>query len=124
MGLYEDIQTGIKEAFEGDLKDAVRIIQYIEMISTYDPDTMENVLTPNPKDVIAVKIEDTEGENLDNPSLNDSAKFLIMDEDRINSNIIFIIGIKIIDGNNSYKIKGIDLDPAGCSWELECRRWG
>jgi len=126
MGLYDDLQRDIIKAFNTDLLDATRTIQYVEITSNYDPITMENVLTETPIDVRAVKVKDKEGENMDNPSLSNSAKFLIMDEDRIKSNLSFEIGIKVVDINENpgeYKIEGIDTDPAHASWELDCRRW-
>lgn len=122
--MYEDIQIDIRQAFNTDLLDATRTIKYVEMTSIYDEDTMENTITSNSTDVLAVKLKDQEGENLDKPSLNNTANFLIMDQDRIDSGLVFEIGVQIIDGTDTYKIEGINSDPLNASWELECRRWG
>ena len=125
MGLKEDIEKDILNVFETDLADAVRVIQiYTVSSSTYDEDTMKNTQTEVSNDVIATKVEDKKGENIDDPSFSNTANFLIMDANRVLANIDFELEMKVVDGNDKYKIKGITQDPAKVSWNLLCRVWG
>lgn len=125
MGLYSDLQNDIIEAFNNDLLDATRTIQ-VKVITgeTYDEITMKNVPVSISKDVRAVKLDDEEDEIIDSSSNLNMSKFLIMDYDKITSGIEFELEQEIIDGNDSYKIKGISQDPAKASWILTCRIWG
>jgi len=124
MGLYEDLNEDILEAFDTDLLDATRIIQYATETSIYDPDKMINVLKEIKIDVRAVKIKSELEEQIDEPSFINKVSFLVMDYDRVKAGIDFEIGIKIIDDKDQYKIEYLDQDPAKASTILKCRRWG
>lgn len=124
MGLYDDLQTDILNAFETDLLDATRTVQVYTTSSVYDINTLQNTNTETEIDVRAVKISDFAGENVDDPSMMDFAEFLVMDADRITANVTFIIDMKLQDGSDQYKITGMNVDPAGASTTLVCRRFG
>ena len=121
MGIRDDIQIELANAFDTDLADATRIIQFISTVDIYNEDTMTNSSIETNIDVRAVKLIDKEGENLDKPSLSNSVKFLVL------SNEIglatYTIGTKIIDGSDQYKIEGNSKDPVEATFEFTCRRW-
>ena len=121
MGIRDDIQIELANAFDTDLADATRIIQFISTVDIYNEDTMTNSSIETNIDVRAVKLIDEEGENLDKPSLSNSVKFLVL------SNEIglatYTIGTKIIDGSDQYKIEGNSKDPVEATFEFTCRRW-
>jgi len=121
MGLYNDIQTDLSSAFEGDLLDATRTVQFVTYTNVYNDTTMQNTLTESSTDVRAVKISSYEGENIDEPTKNDSVKYLVIDSDR--NGVGFELDMKIVDGSDNYKVTGISTDPAGASWTISGRRW-
>ncbi len=124
MGLYSEIQYDLTQAFENDLLDAVRTITvYTVSGEVYDDITMKNVITYSPDDVRAVKVKDVIGENIDSSTSSNIAEFIIIDADKISSGVIFELEKKITDGTNTYKIEGIEQDPAEASWVLTCRIW-
>lgn len=122
MGLYQDLQDEVIAAFNTDLADATRTINVIQYVETYDEDTMTNTRTPTAIPVRVVKLINKEGEILDDPTLKDIAKFLVMDSE-ING-AEFYIGMSIVDDSYQYKLEGYSTDPANASWELVCRRLG
>ena len=122
MGLLEDIQTDVAKAFDTDLADAVRIVQFATSESTYDEDTMTNSVIETLVDVRVVKVTDKEGENIDDVSLNNTANFLALSNEM--GNATYSIGTKIIYGTEQYKIEGRNTDQAKATYEFLCRRFG
>lgn len=124
MGLYDDLQKDVLEAFDGDLFDATRTVQVYTSSSVYDFNTLKNSVTEVATDIRVVKVVDRVGENPDDPTLTDYAEYILMDADRITANITIQVEMKLKDGDDQYKITGIDLDPTGSAWTLMCRRFG
>ena len=123
MGLYADLQKDVIKAFETDLLDATRIIQSVTMVSTYDETTMTNEVVESVLDVRAVKINSEDSEKQDAAGIEHYSEYLIMDQDRLESGVIFKKDEMIRDNGLDYKISTIDIDPAGASYTLSCRGW-
>jgi len=122
MGLYEDVQNSLGKAFDSDLLDAVRIIQFVVVTDSYDDGTMVNTITETITDVRAVVSSDFEGERIDDATLNNNIKILVIDSDR--NNVDFEVDMIIKDEGSTYKLKAFNPDPAKASWTIYARRLG
>jgi len=122
VGLYEELQNDIGEAFDTDLADAVRNIDFITVVDVYDPVTMETTQTQTTVTVRGVVESDFEGERIDEATLNNNIKILVMDRDK--DTLEFYVDMIIKDGTESYKLKAFNSDPAKASWTVYARRLG
>lgn len=122
MGLYEDVNRDLSDAFNTDLLDAVRIIQFIVVTDSYDDETMINTTTETPTDVRAVVSSDFEGERIDEAPLTNSIKILVIDSDR--NSVEFKVDMIIKDNTATYKLRAFNPDPAKASWTIYARRLG
>ncbi len=122
MGLYEDLQNDIGEAFDGDLIDAVRTLQFITVANTYDYDNMISTQVETEVDVRAVVESDFESERVDEATSWNNFKILVLDSDR--NGVIFKEGMIVKDDDTRYKIRAKDQDPAKATWTIYARRLG
>lgn len=121
MGMYEDIQTDIKEALNSDLLDAYKTFNITDLVSsTYTPE--DGVLTKieDSQDCKCVVLKDLEGDDLDNPESVSGMTFLVMDSDKP---FDFKNGQKILYDSEYYKLKGKKTDPIRATWTLSCVAW-
>lgn len=122
MGLYEELQKDIGDAFNSDLADATRILQFITIEDTYDADTMTSSQVETSVDVRAVVESDFESERVDEASRWNHFKLLVLDSDR--NGVIFETDMVVKDGTDRYKIRSTDQDPAKATWTIYARRLG
>lgn len=125
MGLYDDLNNDIAEAFNSDLSDAMQTMIYIEPQSLYDPATGAVVNTPiehETRGVISPYIE-AKGMNGNGSSTTSSEGSNIAIESTIiilDSEISMkpIVSNMINVGSKVYKIITVETDPAGASHTL------
>lgn len=122
MGLYDDLQTDIGNAFDTDLLDAVRDITFITITDIYDDVTMISTQTEVPVIVRGVVTSDFEGERIDVSTLNNNIKILVMDSDK--GTLDFYVDMIIEDLGSQYKLRAFNTDPAKASWTIYARRLG
>lgn len=122
MGLYSTIQSKLGAAVEGPLADAFRIVQFIVVTNVYDGINMINTTTETATDILCSVQSEFEGDQIDETTLMNSVKIIILDSER--NSVTFAIDMKIQDGTNTYIIKGFNTDPAGASWTVYARRLG
>ena len=122
MGIRDDIQTELANAFDTDLLDAVKIIQFVSVSNSYDEDTMINTVVETSTDVRGVVEYEYEGEKVDQPTLLNNFKILILANET--NGVIFEVDMKIINGTDTYMIKGFNQDPAIATWIIYARRLG
>jgi len=122
MGLYSDLQNDIKLAFDTDLADAVRDIEFVSVADSYDSVTMVSTQVETISTIRGVVTSDFEGERVDEDTLNNNIKILVMDSDRGTTE--FFVDMIIVDKNESYKLKAFNSDPARASWTIYARRLG
>ena len=120
MGIYSELQEKISNAFDTSLLDATRNVQFINYTSVYDTVTMENALTEISSTLRCVRLRINQGDILDEASFKDTARYLILDQDR--DGFEFILEQKVVDGTDEFKIKEIKSDPVGASWTVDCRK--
>jgi len=120
MGLYDDIQNDIAEAFNDDLSDTVKSVTISKTIVTgYDAAAGEQVSTTQSYETRGIIIQDEESKGSDETMVEGIVNLLILDSEKsIDS---FKIGMDIIIDNNIYEIKGLKPDPAGATHTLRCR---
>ena len=122
MGLYDDIQNDLQEAFDDDLEDATRIVKFITITNVYDPVAMTTVQTEVSVDVRVVVESDFESERVDEPTRWNNYKLIILDSDR--NGVVFETDMIIEDDTDRYIIRSTDQDPAKASWTIYARRLG
>ena len=122
MGLYDDLQKDIGAAFDGDLFDATRYIDFITIVDTYDYDTMVSTQTETPVSVRAVITSDFDSERVDEASRWNNFKILVLDSDK--GTLEFAEDMIVQDGTDRYKIRSWEPDPVGATWTLYARRLG
>lgn len=126
MGIYQDVQTDMREAMDGDLSDAVAVLVVAEEVTstTYDPtagvgdaavDSVPNVYTMD-----CIIMEDHE-ENKDlKDTSTDFVELLILDSDKTIP--VFKPGMKATVRDTDYEIGKVDIDPVGATHTLKCRK--
>lgn len=125
MGLYNDLQTDLAEAFDDDLADATTLLTIVafEENPTYDPVT--GTVTPSETtytDVRAVPYHDVEGEIMDEHGNKFDTKFLILDSEK--KVTAFVLGMKVTYNTDTFRVDGIDTDAAQATHSVFCRKWG
>lgn len=121
MGLAEDIQNDLLEAFNGDLSDAYKMFT-VEKItsSTYDPNTGQTINAVETGSAKGVILKDKSGSVLDEEESISDLRLLILDVDKP---FDFELEQKIIYNSTEYKIIGIIKDPVIATWTLDCIFW-
>lgn len=123
MGIYDEIQTELSEAFDSteELNDAVITFTVTQFgTSTYNPTTGVNTRTENTQSCRGVEILNLTGEHIDEPTISDGIKLLVLDSEKP---FAFDIGMKVVTSNGEFKISAISPDPAYSTWTLSCRKW-
>lgn len=122
MGLYQELQNDLTEAFNTDLSDAVKSFLFTEnATSTYDPITGTNSTTETSTPIRGIPLDHNTGEIVDKPTRTDALEILVLDVD---ATITFNLDQKITFENQDFILKGITPDPAKASWTLFARRLG
>lgn len=119
MGLSNDIYQSVSEAFNGDLKDAVRTITLRKPGETFDPltNSVSYVnLDYNTRGVIG----EFELEEINNSSVmpNDVRAIILQNELTETPEIDDLL----ISNLGTFKIVKVMQDPANVIWGLQCRK--
>ena len=122
MGINETIQNAINKASFGELEDAFRTVQFISVVSVYDNISMVNVNTEVSTDVWCSVQSEFEGERIDEATLNNNVRIIILDNQR--NGVEFSVDMIVKDGTNQYVIKSFNTDPAIVAWTVYARRLG
>lgn len=121
MGLYDDLQKDLKNAFETDLEDAYILFQITKVVtSVYDPNTGLVTNTDDAKDCYAINVRNEDGDILDMPESVSGLIFLVLDSDKP---FVFANNQKITFEGSDYRITGVRTDPVKAAWELHCIAW-
>ena len=121
MGLYDDINDGIKKAFDTDLADAVKAFQYRAIvIPDYDP------AIGRPDKVIT--IYDSRGvfdgytkTELEDESILPTDVKLIVLQSELLPPVQIDDQVQRLDTSKTFEIKGFGKDPADVSWVIQLR---
>jgi len=119
MGIYADIQADVKEAMLDDLADAVAVLTVTEANPVYDPDTGEATDTPIVYTMDCIIVDDKSGEDIEDSTTTDYMTVLVLDSDKTTD---LNTGIYISVRGKDYEVSGYELDPAGATHTLKCRR--
>lgn len=123
MGLYDDIQTDIQDAFDTDLNDAYKDFTVTKILSSvYDPVTGTSADVSDTDNFKAAVIKNEIGDIIDNPEQIQNFTLIVLDS---NKPYDFEIGnlIHYVDTGKDYKVTGLDRDPVLATWVLECIIW-
>jgi hypothetical protein len=123
MGIYQDIQTDMREAMNGDLSDAVATLVITEEVSSgvYDPligggMTYTPVIYTMDCIVLGDHEENKDGED----TSTDFVELLILDSDKTIPE--FKPGMKATVRNTDYETGKVEIDPVGATHTLKCRK--
>ena len=126
MGIYQDIQTDVKEAMAGDLLDTVATLTVTEEVSstTYDPTAGVGDAAVSATPVVYTMDCIILGDKEENKDLEDTStdfvKLLILDSLKTVSE--FKPGMKANVRNTDYEIGRVMIDPAGATHTIKCRK--
>lgn len=125
MGIYQDIQTDLREAMDTDLKDAVYTLTITEEVSSsvYDPTAGvgDAVLsTPVIYTMDCIIIKDHEENKDGDDTSTDFVRLLILDSDKTVPE--FKPGMKANVRNTDYEIGKVGIDAVGATHKLKCRK--
>ncbi len=121
MGLAEDIQNDLTEAFNDDLADAYKtFIAERNISSTYDTSLGQIVNSVDSKTFKGVVLKDKIGSVLDEEESIFDLRLLVLDIDKP---FDFELEQKITFNSTDYKIVGIIKDPVIATWTLDCIFW-
>jgi len=121
MGMYDDIQSDIKEALLTDLSDAYISFNVTELSSTsYDTDTGLVTNTSQTSSCKGVVLKFSEGVVLDLPESIVTLSILVLDSDKP---FDFEKNQKVTYLEKDYKIVGLKTDPITATWTLNCMKW-
>ncbi len=126
MGVYQDIQTDVKEAMKTDLFDAVTTLTItVEAPSvTYDPTigvgdaAVVSVPVIYTMDCIFLGNDEENKDEMDTST--NFVKLIVLDSDRTVPE--FIVGMKANVRGNDYEIGKVGIDPVAAAFTLKCRR--
>ena len=117
MGLYSDLDTKLKAAFDGRLADAVKLLDLTLVAQTYDPDTGEVVDTPTLYATRGVA-EPVDNSMIDGEvvKIADTAFTILQSELAAAPSV----GDTIVTAHNSksYSLNTVLADPADVTWTL------
>jgi len=121
VGLYDEIQADVAEAFNTDLADAVNSCVYVTIDSVYDPISGGVVETRVNKDSRGVfspyKSQDVGSSQ--GAILSTDTKALIMDIDLLN--VTPKINDNIELNTKNYRVLDVKRDPANCAYTMQIR---
>jgi len=126
MGIYSDIQADMKEAMSDDLLDAVASLVVTEEVTStaYDPSAGVGDAAVSSTPVIYTMdciVLGNHTENKDGKdTTTDFADFLVLDS--LKTVTEFIAGMKVTVRGKNYEIGKIEIDPAGATHTLTCRK--
>ena len=119
MGLRNDLQADIAEAFDDDLADAVTSFTYREVARTMDPNTntSSEVTTDYASRGVFTNFrrEDLKDSNV----LPTDTQVIVLQNELATTPTIEGF---VIDGTDYYTIIRVRQDPAKASWSLQCRQ--
>lgn len=122
MGLKEDLENDIAEAFNGDLNDAIKEFSYYEYVrGNYDPDLGTSGSFGDPVQSRGAFVDYTQFEIMNsNVEAADSKLIVLQNELSATPSI----GSKIIEtiSTDEYRIQGREQDPTNTIWELHIRK--
>ena len=118
MGLREDIQSDIDEAFDTDLSDAVTSFTYREVSRVYDPN--DNTVSDTNTDYSSRGVISNFKREVfrDSNVLPTDAKIIILQHELIVEPVAEAL---IITSDRTYTIIKVMQDPAAATWTLQCR---
>lgn len=121
MGIYQDIQTDIREAMNGDLADAVAVLTITDSPDpSYNPvgGVITNTSVVYTMDCIIITDheENKDGED----TSTDFVELLVLDSDKTVTE--FKPDMKATVRGTDYQIGKVDIDPVGATHTLKCRK--
>lgn len=120
MGIYTDIQADVKEAMEDDLLDTVAVLTISESTgAVYNPATGGITDTPTVSVMDCILGDDKTGEDVEEETSTDFITVIILDSDKTTS---FKTGQNANVRGSDYEVTGYEVDPAGATHILKCRR--
>ena len=122
MGLREDLQTDLKEAFDEDLADGVKtvVLRKRDQSSTvYDPDTGLSTTPSTDYSTRGIFDEYSTLERFNTQIAPTDVKFII-----IANELSIVPGVKdkLIDGTNEYSVIRFEKDPVEATYIIHLRR--
>lgn len=122
MGIYQDIQTDLKEAMNGDLADVVATLIVTEEVSSTSYNPVGGVVssTPVTYTMDCIIMGDSEENKDGEDTTTDFVELLVLDSQKTVSE--FKPGMKATVRNTDYEIGKVEIDPAGATHTLKCRK--
>jgi len=122
VGLREDLQTDLKEAFDEDLADGVKtvVLRKRDQSSTvYDPDTGLSTTPSTDYSTRGIFDEYSTLERFNTQIAPTDVKFII-----IANELSIVPGVKdkLIDGTNEYSVIRFEKDPVEATYIIHLRR--
>jgi len=122
MGLYDDLQTDLTEAWNNDLSDAVVDIEFtILSAPVYDPSTGVSTPTEVVHTMRGIVLINETKEITQEPNRTHDLEIIILDVDKTED---FVIDTKVTYNGGDYKISEYEVDPVTASHTIKCVRWG
>lgn len=120
MGLRDDIQFGLAEAFDDDLADAVKSIVVVEYVKSYDTASGNTTSVPTPHNSRGVieAFKSSEIAHSGGAILTGDVRCLILQNE---VNIEITMSNEIHVGSDEYTIVDIESDPADATYMLQLR---
>ena len=117
MGLYNDLNTKLKAAFDGRLADAVKLLDLTLVVQTYDPDTGDVTDTPTLHNTRGV-VEPVDNSMIDGEVVKiDDTAFTILQSEL---SAVPSVGDTIVTTHDSksYSLNTVLADPADVTWTI------
>lgn len=121
MGIYSDLQSDLKEAFDDDLFDAVEVLTIKDVQQgAYDPVTgltSDTILTYKTRCIVLM--DEVEEEN-DTPIQTDQLKLLVLDSEKKIEE--FKTGLVLTVRGSEYELVYVKTDSAKATHVLYCKK--